>query len=149
MDLGLLYRIPSQDLDVGVAVQNVGRSIDAFIDTHEKLPMTYRLGCSKRLAHLPLLLSFNLIRYAYHESDLFGGLYWALGGEFTITDYLFLRWGYNSRGQEEKMGSGNDWFTGASLGLGIRYGRYGLDYGYGSYGVLGSMNQLTLTTHFD
>jgi hypothetical protein len=144
-DAGLIYRIPSQDLNIGLAIQNMGTALQAFVDEKEKLPLAYRLGISKRLAHLPLLLDFDVIRYAYDESDLFGGLYWALGGEFTLSEHLLLRWGYNSRGQEENVGAASDRLSGISLGLGIRWRRFGIDYGYCDHGALGSMNHFSIT----
>ena len=144
-DLGVIYRIPSQDLNVGLSVLNLGRSIDAFIDEHEALPTSYRLGLSKRLAHLPLLLNVDLIRYQHEKSNIFWGLYWALGSEFTITDNFFLRGGYHSRGSEEKIGSDSDRFAGVSIGFGIRYRKYQLDYGRCTYGAVGSMNSFTVT----
>lgn len=145
VDFGLIYRIPSQLLNIGLSVLNLGKSVQAFVDKLEKLPISYRVGFSKRLAHLPLLLNFNLIKYQYDESNIFWGLYWALGSEFTITKNFFLRWGYNSRGREEKVGLGSDRFAGFSLGFGIRLGEYRLDYGHSSYGTLGIMNYSTLT----
>jgi hypothetical protein len=120
----------------------------AFIDEREKLPITYRLGVSKGLAHLPLLLNFNLIKYHYDDSKLSLGLYWAIGGEFTITDNFFIRWGYHSRGSEEKVGNNSDRFAGVSLGFGLFLQRYRLDYGFSSFGALGSMNTFTLTIPF-
>jgi hypothetical protein len=148
VDLGLMMNIPSQNAHVGLSVLNLGTSIDAFVEEHEKLPLSYRLGVSKRLAHLPLLLSFNVIRYQYDESDLFWGLYWALGGEFTITENLFLRWGYHSQGREEKVGADDDRFAGFSGGIGIRYQKYQMDIGIRSHGVLGLMNNFSITIPF-
>ena len=148
LDIGFIYRISSQDLNIGLCVSNLGSSMKAYIDEGEKLPLTYRLGVSKRLAHLPLLLNFNLIRYQFEESNLFLGLYWALGGEFTITDNFFLRWGYNSRGSEQKVGSDSDRLAGVSLGFGILFRGYRLDYGFSSFGALGSMNTFTVTIPF-
>ena len=148
VDLGLIYRIESQDLNIGIGVSNLGSTVDAFLDERERLPTAYRLGVSKRLAHLPLLLNLDLIKYQHEESDLFWGLYWALGGEFTITENFFLRWGYNSRGKENKVGNDSDRFAGVSLGFGIRYGKYQLDYGFSSFGAVGNMNTFTVMIPF-
>ena len=144
-DVGFIYCISRQDLNVGFSALNLGRSVQAFIEEHEKLPTSYRLGVSKKLAHLPLILNFDVIKYQYDKSSLFWGLYWALGGEFTVSDNLHLRWGYNSRGAEEKVSSDTGRFAGVSLGLGIQWERYRLDYGYSSYGALGAMNNFTIT----
>ena len=142
-DIGILYPVENQNASIGLSILNVGASTDAFVEAKEKLPLAYRLGASTRLAHLPLLLSFHLIRYHYEESDLFLGLYWALGGEFTITEHFFLRWGYNSRGSEEKTGANEDRFAGVSLGLGFRFRDMRLDVGMGSHGALGMMSHFS------
>ncbi len=147
-DIGFIYRISSQDMNIGFSVSNLGSAMKAFIDEREKLPITYRLGVSKRLAHLPLLLNFNLIKYHYDDSKLSLGIYWAIGGEFTITDHFFLRWGYHSRGSEEKVGNNSDRFAGVSLGFGLTLSKYRLDYGFSAFGALGNMNAFTLTIPF-
>ena len=148
VDLGVIYRIESQDANIGFSVLNLGRSIDAYIEEHEKLPLSFRLGAAKALAHLPLLLNVSIIKYAYDESRLLWGLYWALGGEFTITDKFLLRWGYHSKGGEQKAGADGDRFAGLSLGLGVRIGSTRLDYGLISQGALGMMNQFTFSFVF-
>ena len=148
LDVGAIYRVESQALNIGVGISNLGTALTAFIDEREKLPTSFRLGVSKRLAHLPLCLSLDVFRFLHEESDQFLGLYWALGGEFTISQYFFLRWGYNSRGSEEKVGTDSDRFAGVSLGFGIRFKNYRIDYGYSSFGALGSMNTFTVTVPF-
>jgi hypothetical protein len=147
-DLGLLYRIESQNFNIGLTVSNLGTATKAFIDVREKLPLTYRLGFSKQLAYLPLLLNFNLIKYHHQDSKIFWGLYWALGGEFTVSDHFFLRWGYNSRGSEEKVGADSDRFAGLSLGLGIHYKQYRFDYAFTTFGAMGGMHFLTVGMAF-
>jgi hypothetical protein len=147
-DLGLIYRISNQDFNIGLAVSNLGTATKAFVDIYEKLPLTYRLGFSKRLAHLPLLLNFNFIKYHYQNSKIFWGLYWALGGEFTISEHFFLRWGYNSRGSEEKVGASSDRFAGLTLGLGIHYKMYRFDYAYATFGAMGGVHFLTVAIAF-
>jgi hypothetical protein len=114
------------------------------MDTHERMPTSFRLGFSKRLAHLPLLLGFNLLKSVDRQSSAFWGLYWALGGEFTLTDHLLLRLGYTSRGQEQKAGWGPDRWAGVSLGFGLRFGRYRVDYGFRSQGILGQENLFSI-----
>jgi len=145
LDFGLLYTIPKQNLNFGFSIQNIGKAIDSFNKSEEILPSLVRFGVSQRLAHLPLLISFNIYRFFYSESDIFLGLYWALGGEFTITENFYFRWGYNSRGQEQKIGAANETFAGVSLGLGIAYDKYRFDYGLSSFGSIGNINSLTIT----
>jgi hypothetical protein len=142
-DAGLIYTIPKQALSLGLSATNFGSAITDFIDMREKLPAAIRAGFCKRLAHLPLALNFNLIRYLNDPTETMGGLYWALGGEFTLSKALLLRIGYNSLGVEQKAGI-DDRFSGITAGLGIEYLRYRFDISYENQGALGDRGQGTL-----
>ena len=148
LDLGVAYAIPSQALRIGLSVANLGHTFDAFIRDKAPLPVTVRVGAAKRLAHLPLLFSATLIRYLDHESGHLGGFYWSLGGEFTLSPTFFLRWGYHSRGLEEKVIEGSSRMAGFSAGLGLLLSRLQVDIGYGLYGALGQVPTVTLGYRF-
>lgn len=147
VSLGLIYSIPSQRLNIGAGIFNAGKSMHAFLDRREHLPLSYRVGFSKRLAHLPLMLNVDLIRFHYDESSLPGGLYWAVGGEFTLSEHTFMRWGYHSRGREEKE-VGNNRYAGVTFGLGIQFGTLTIDGGLNQFGMLGNVNQFSITKSF-
>jgi len=139
-DAGLMVHVPfDRDLDVGVGVSNVGQVRTAFIKTKEELPFLVSAGLSKRLAHLPLLYSVNVFKYRDTE------LKFALGGEFTLTEQLFLRLGYNSLGRDQRVGMGRDRIAGASIGLGLKWSRYHLDYAFSSFGEVGSLNRISFS----
>ncbi len=142
LDVGVIVHTPIQDLDVGVALQNVGKVITAFVDSADALPTCFRIGTAKRLAHLPLLLSFELFKY---PDDDFQG---AIGGEFTITPRFFLRWGYTSLSRQMKVGTDADQMAGLSLGFGFVWKKYRLDYAFSSQGELGSLNRLGFSAVF-
>lgn len=148
LDLGAIYRLPDVNWDFGLSIMNLGYVFKSYIDVREKLPIQYRCGVAKRLAHLPLKVHIDLIRYHYDESDLFLGLYWVIGGEFTLSEKIRLRWGYNSKGQEQGIHIGQDRLAGISIGLGITILKYQFDIGYNSYGALGSINSFSLSTVF-
>lgn len=144
-DAGLLYSLEKKKINFGLSLQNIGKSVNSYVDSVEILPSLFRFGISKGLAHLPLVLNFNIYRFFHNKSNIVGGIYWALGGEFTIKENFFLRFGYNSKGREQKLGAANDSFAGISFGVGLKYRKYCFDYGFNSLGGLGSMNCLTVT----
>jgi hypothetical protein len=144
VDAGLFYRIEKEKMNIGLSITNLGGSLNAYIHEKENLPLAYRLGLAKTLAHLPLTLYFQLTRFQFQKSEIFGGLYWALGGEFEISERFNLRWGYNSIGREQKVYSDKDRFTGISLGFGTSVNRFIIDYAAGFHGVLGSTHQFTV-----
>ncbi len=141
-DFGFTYQTPIQGLVVAGGVFNVGKSFSPFISTKEALPFNYRLGFSKILAHLPLQLSFE--GYKFLNED-FG---FAFGGEFTITQNFFLRFGYNSIGKDQKLGISQDKFAGISFGTGFLWNGYHLDYGFTSSGAIGNLNRLSVVKSF-
>lgn len=148
VDAGMILHIPGQLMRIGLSIQNLGQAFDPFLETREKLPLAFRTGLSKRLAHLPLELQFDIIKYAFRESTLPLGLYWALGGEFTISDHFLLRWGYQFKGQEQRIGANAERFAGISFGLGFRIKQFLIDYAFNSYGALGAVNTFTVTRTF-
>ncbi|HEX7069451.1 MAG TPA: PorV/PorQ family protein, partial [Rhodothermales bacterium] len=64
-DAGVAYHVPDQGLTVSASINNVGRALDSFGSVDDDLPLDLRLAVSKRLAHVPLLLS--LTAYNLHQ----------------------------------------------------------------------------------
>jgi hypothetical protein len=140
-DVGLIYSFPAQAVNVGLGVFNVGTT-SAFIDTKEDLPTNLQLGASKQLAHLPLLVSGALVKFIDESIDF------RLGGEFQLSEQLFLRFGYNSVGQDQKVNTSKDRLAGVSLGLGFAVSTFNFDYSFSSFGEVGSLNRITLVGQF-
>ena len=103
---------------------------------------------SKKLAHLPLLLSVEGFQY---QNEKF---HFIVGGEFTVTPFLFLRLGYNSIGKDQKIRSGSQ-FAGVSIGIGITlanavqfkntfWQRFSFDYALTSAGAIGRLNRISV-----
>ncbi len=142
LDAGVMIEMPAPDLYIGFGIFNLGAVQSAFIDTKEQLPLTIRVGFSKKLEHLPLLASFMLAKQR-DEKLRFGA-----GGDFQLSDNLFLRLGYNSLGTDQRVGTDRDRFAGVSLGLGLRVSRYSLDYSFSSFGEVGSLNRVSVSGSF-
>ncbi|RMD87394.1 MAG: hypothetical protein D6813_13620 [Calditrichaeota bacterium] len=143
LDLGLLVSFPDKLLNIGAGVFNLGKTTSAFIDTKDDLPLNIQVGLSKRLEHLPLLVSGSLVKFT--DDD---GVDFRLGGEFTLTEELFLRLGYNSLGRDQKVNTDKDRLAGVSIGLGFKVNKFNLDYSFSSFGEVGSLNRLTFSGRF-
>jgi hypothetical protein len=143
-DVGLMYSIPKQRLHFGIGAFNLGSATKAFIDAKDDLPMNFQFGLAKSLEHLPLMLTAALVKYK-EESVLI-----RLGGEFTLSQQLFLRLGYNSAGKDQKVSSGSasDNLAGFSIGAGLKLRKFDIDYSYSSAGEVGSLNRITLVAKF-
>jgi hypothetical protein len=148
VNAGILLLIPGQQMTCGLALLNAGHGLSGFMDRTEKIPTSVRLGITKRLMHLPLMVSVDAYKFVYESDKPFDGVYWVFGGEFTISEHLLVRFGYNSRGSEERMGANSSRLTGISLGAGILVRNLRIDYSRNSYGVLGSVNSFGVTADF-
>lgn len=142
LDAGVMYRIPIHELVLAAGVSNVGSSLSAYISESEQLPMQVRAGLSKRLAHLPLLFGVNV--YKYSDTPWYA----TLGGEFTLTPNLFLRFGYDTFGRDLDVDTSKDTLAGAAMGLGFFWNNLAFDYSYTSLGALGALNRFTISGRF-
>ncbi len=141
-DAGILYHTPVRDLDVAAGVFNVGTVLSAFVEEKDRLPLAYRVGLMKKLEHLPLLLGVTAYKYADDRWQ------WSIGGEFTVSEGLFLRWGYDSVGADMDVGSSKDYLAGISLGFGVAWRAYRFDYSSSLMGEVGSQNRFTFSGVF-
>jgi hypothetical protein len=145
---GILLLIPRQQMTFGFAVLNAGNGLSGFRDTVEKVPTSLRAGVTKRLQHLPLMVSIDATKFLYESDRALDGVYWVFGGEFTVSNRLLLRFGYNSRGSEERMGANSSRVTGIALGMGLLLRNLRIDYSRNSYGILGAVNTFGVTADF-
>ncbi|MBN2410940.1 PorV/PorQ family protein [candidate division KSB1 bacterium] len=142
LDAGVMYVMPKHELTFAAGIYNLGTATSAFVETKDDLPLCLRAGFSKKLAHLPLLLSANAYKYSDEAWQA------AIGGEFTLSDYVLLRLGYDFIGRKMHVDASDDTFAGAAIGLGFLWKQIKIDYSYTSYGVLGSLNRFTISSHF-
>ena len=150
MDFGLMYAAPfGKDLYFGLSLLNVGKAFDAYIDSKESLPLSLRFGVSKKLEHLPLELSFNLNDLNTSEENVWDRLTkFSVGGEFTLSQMLRLRIGYENELHSDLNTGKDDGFAGVSLGFGLNWKGYRFDYAFSSMGALGSVNRFGIYGSF-
>jgi len=143
MDLGLIYHVPFiEDFTVALGVFNLGTALSPFVDSTDPLPLNFAFGLSKPLAHLPLTYCVSINKYIDDDVQV------NVGGEFTITDGIFLRLGYNSLGRNQKIGGEGEQFAGVSAGFGFEWQKYFLDYSLSSFGAIGYLNRLSFSYKF-
>ncbi|MGA2667932.1 MAG: type IX secretion system protein PorQ [Ignavibacteria bacterium] len=152
-DLGLLYIIPDQDLNIAFTVNNYGKQLVAYISSKEKLPVDVRLGVSKRLEHLPVRLSLslsNLNDNTIKFLDVKRLKSFSLGGEFYLSDYVSARIGYNNEYRQDLQLGSSIGITGFSAGLGIKFlDKYKFDYSLNSLGKIGSTHRFNIGYTFE
>jgi len=143
LDLGIIYKVPFiEDMNIGIGIFNLGYTLTAFMEDKDPLPLNVVLGFSKKLAHLPLEYCVSANKYVDDDIQI------NVGGEFTLTEGVLLRVGYNSLGRDQKIGADGDQYAGISLGLGIDWKQYEFDYGLSSFGAIGYLNRVTFSYKF-
>ena len=146
-DVGLHYSVPAQQLNVGLAILNVGTQISSYINTKEDLPLDFVIGISKRLEYLPLRLSLDFHKLNEERDDFVQKFKaFSVGAEFTLSKTLRLRFGYdNEKRTELKIGSFAG-IAGFNAGLGIVITNYRFDYGFSSMGAIGELHRISVST---
>ena len=141
-DIGILYHLPDKGVTLGISALNFGKSMDAFVNTKEDLPSQIKIGITKQLTHLPLLVSGEIRRFNDGEFFFNGG------GELQLKNSIKVRLGYSSVGRDQKLGLDSDRWSGFSLGGGILIRDMMLDYSLSSMGGIGTQNRFTLSVFF-
>ncbi len=146
LDLGLMYLIPGDDqIALGASLTNMGSQIDYYGTKKEPLPFEIKIGGTIKPAHLPLQLNVNFNKLNEERNSFFDKFTsFTVGGEFTLSKALRFRFGYNNeRRKELKIGTSAG-MAGFSLGGGLVLKGLRLDYGFNSYGEIGSISRITI-----
>jgi len=141
-DLGGQVDLPFEQLTLGAGIFNIGKTLDGFYDYKDELPLAYKIGLSKPLEHLPLVIGVQLDKFK--DSDF----YFSAGGEFTLNEMFRLRLGWSTRGQDQHMDTNADIFAGTSAGLGFISENVHIDYSLMSMGELGLQSRYSVSVFF-
>jgi hypothetical protein len=157
INAGVLYTRPDQQFTVGASLNHLGYQVTTYNDTRGSLPLNLSVGLSKRIQHTPLRISLMGTKLnqwprrtpTENQSPDIGEdimRHLVLGGEFIISDNVFLRVGYNYyKHQQLKTNEGLD-FAGVSYGLGITIRNIQFDFSRSSYSDIGGLTQLSIQT---
>ncbi len=149
MDVGLYYDFPTDLFGVGFSILNIGKQVSTYNGITEALPLDVRIGFSKQLEHLPLVLSVAFQRLGDSNLSLTDKLRsFVVGGEFLLSDNFHLRVGYDNLEHTQMKVGLSSGLEGLSFGVGVKFYGYGFDYSYTSWGKIGALNRVNLTTAF-
>jgi hypothetical protein len=152
-DLGLAYDIPEQHMTLGISLNHVGVALSSLGSVEDELPLDLRIGVTKRLQYVPLLVTIT----GYNLHDIGNepeGMkltnqimhHITAGGEFQISDAFRLRFGYNHRRHEMLKTKSRLDLAGFGAGFGIRVKRVRVDYAYNTWSSVGSLHHFTVGT---
>lgn len=146
-DAGLYYNFPSSMSGIGFSIDNIGTQLTYYGSGKEILPVNVRVGVTKQLEHLPLVLNVALQHLADSDLSLSEKLgSFAVGGEFLLSNNFRLRIGYdNLQHRQMKIGLSSG-LEGMSFGLGLKVAGYTFDYSFSSWGKIGALHRVNIST---
>ncbi len=151
-DFGLIYKATFQsDLYFAVSLQNLGWQLDSYSEStnvKEPMPTSLNVGISKKLAHLPLEISFRLQKLNQSAENWYDRFKrFSVGGEFRFSDHFHLRLGYNNE-QHESLQSDvttQGKFAGFSAGVGFIVKNFRVDYAFSNFEFLGNVHRFGIS----
>jgi hypothetical protein len=143
VDLSTLYKTPIKGFSAGLNVANLGPAMgysQAFT-----LPVNVRAGVAYSVAK-----DINVVCDYTQPIETAGVL--GIGGEYGYRDFLVVRGGFKFQGSldynQVEEGYGPSAASGLTLGMGLKYSRFGFDYAYAPEGFLGDTHRFALNIKF-
>ncbi len=148
LDLGLHYEIPSDLIDIGFAVLNAGTQLSSYYNTKEELPLDVVLGVSKRMEHMPVRLSLDFHNLNENQTQALSRLkFFTIGAEFYLSRVLNLRFGFDNQRRRDLTIGTSAGLAGFNVGLGVKISSYQFNYGFSSFGLVGGLHRISISTN--
>lgn len=163
IDIGGIYIDEDNDINIGVAIRNVGTQITTYAGMQEKLPIEIVAGISQEVENVPIRwhltlenlqqwnIAFSNPNRAEQSIDgetteekvsFFNNAlrHVILGTEFFPGRSFNIRLGYNFRRSQELSIQDQRSFSGISAGFGLRFNNIRFDYSYSRYTLAANTN---------
>lgn len=135
-DIGALYFLTQENIQLGLTVKNIGISVKPFIDERESFPYELNLGAARRF--YGGWIGLDIV----HSTFMNFGV--RIGGEYVVNQLFSIRASYNSLLSQMKTDTGIDFITGLIVGFGVKKGQIQINYSYSPYFALGQAHRLTI-----
>ncbi|MGE0560488.1 MAG: type IX secretion system protein PorQ [Flavobacteriales bacterium] len=176
-DVAVTYYNPKSNIGVSAVVKNIGAQLTTYVEDAEREPIPFeiQMGVSKRLKHVPIRLSVDLVHLenwniAYNDSTYLTNTnkkltqedkdernkvsVWdealrhvIIGTEIIPSRSFSVRFGLNIKRRAELGLDDKAGLTGFSWGLGFRVKQFYFSYGSARYHLAGSSNHFTVSTN--
>jgi len=167
-DLGALYYKKEWDLNIGLAIRNIGTQLTTYAGTQEDLPLAIDAGISQIPKHIPVRWFVNLQNLQFwqlafsnsnrnvenvfdeeieiDDPSFFNNVFRhvTLGAELFPRGAFKLRVGYNFRRSEELKIEDQRSFAGLSGGVSIRIKKLTFSYAFARFNLAGSSSLFSL-----
>jgi len=147
-DFGVVYHNDEGGFTASASALNVGKTLDSFGETADKLPTDLRIGVSQKLKYMPLTVSvmaYNLLDLDQEEDITVRRVlnHFSIGGEFRLGTAMNFRLGYNPLRNEMLRVRNRLDMAGLGGGFGLKIAQFRLDYGYNNWSSAGKLHQFT------
>ncbi|WP_116788811.1 type IX secretion system protein PorQ [Flavobacterium psychrotrophum] len=161
VDIGGIYIDEDNDINIGLAVRNIGTQLTTYAGTNEPLPLEVIAGISQEVENVPIrwhvtlenLQQWNIAFSNPNRAteDLEGNVtkekvsffnnalrHVILGAELFPGKSFNIRAGYNFRRSAELSITDKRSFSGISAGFSVRFNKLRFDYSYSRYTLAAS-----------
>lgn len=137
---GVMYYDRESTLSIGAGYHHFGAMLSGFNDQKERPPATLVLGISKKLAHLPMIISADV--YRTNNEKIVG----KVGGEFVFGERYFFRWGTSTRRFDlQARQTFTNFLAASSVGAGMVWRNFRFDLAVVSLGDAGTISSLSIS----
>lgn len=138
VDVGALYILPEPEIQIGLAIKNIGRGIKPFIESKELFPYEINIGGIKRFADG--WFGLDIVKPALMNVGL------RIGGAYSVIPNFDLKASYNSLLSSIRTGSsGLEFLAGLTVGFALKTNKIFVNYSYSPYFDLGECHRLSLS----
>jgi hypothetical protein len=169
-DIGAVFKHPTHDFAIGMAIKNAGFQVRKYFETKEDLPLDVQLGASFKPTHMPF--RFSVTAHHLHQLDIVyldpkkttGVLdtagnpiyaekqlgdkimrHFIFGGELILSKSFNILISYNHMRRKEMRTDALAGLAGFSVGFLIKLREMEMGYSKSYYAVRGSTNNIYLS----
>lgn len=176
-DVAATYYNPKSNIGASIIVKNIGSQLTTYVEGAEKEPIPFeiQMGVSKKLKHVPIRLSVDIIQLqnwnlSFNDSTYITNAnkkltveekaeinktsFWdeasrhiIIGTEIIPSKNFSIRFGINIKRRAELGLDDRAGLAGLSWGLGFRVKQFYFSYGSAQYHLAGSSNHFTVSTN--
>jgi hypothetical protein len=139
-DLGTLYDVGTLGMKIGMAIQNIGSSVQ-FIEMQGRIPTVFRVGTAFSTAFKEQHNIIGSFEFSHPPDNAERA---NIGGEYGFRDFLFLRAGYNLNYDSQGLAAG----AGVLFPISSIRTKAAADYAYTDMGDLGGVHRISVRILF-
>jgi hypothetical protein len=138
IDLGAIYIFADPEVQLGLAIKNIGSGIKPYIESNELLPYEVNIGGMKRFSFG--WIGLDLVKPALMNFGV------RIGGSYSLFENFHFKASYNTLLSSVKTGSsGLDFLVGLTAGFSLKANKICVNYNYSPYFDLGGCHRISVS----